>query len=183
MECACQPKLYIEDAHHNMSSKSMTDQEYANALEVFVVVCVDVVLVNRARKTVYLARRKAKPMQGWWVIGGRIRAGEIEHNAMHRKFLQETSVDVEPARFEFLRMNRYFWKDREQDPQNKGTDALAYTFAVELTDEELRTVSENLEKYEYEAGSGLREFTRYELLQEGAHEAVIDMYDQAFKNI
>ena len=158
------------------------DVEYSHALDMFVIVCVDALIINRAKRTIYLAPRKAKPMQGWWVIGGRVRAGEKEQDAMRRKFLQETSVDVDPARFEFLRMNRYFWKDREQEPQGNGSDNLAYSFAIELTGQELQQVSKNLEKREYEASGGLREFTREELLQEGAHEAIIDLYDQIFKN-
>ncbi|TSC79454.1 MAG: hypothetical protein G01um101429_441 [Parcubacteria group bacterium Gr01-1014_29] len=158
------------------------DVGYSHALDMFVIVCVDAVLVNREHKTIYLARRRAKPMQGWWVVGGRMRAGEKEQDAIRRKFLQETSVDVDPARFEFLRMNRYFWKDRQQEPQENGNDSLAYTFAIELTKQELRQVSENLERNEYEASGGLREFTREELIEEGIHEAIIDLYDQIYKN-
>lgn len=182
MHGICQPKHYIEDSSYQMPGRMWDDVSYSHVLDMFVIVCVDVVLVNHERKTIYLARRRAKPMQGWWVIGGRMQAGEQERDAMHRKFLQETSVDVDSARFEFLCMNRYFWKDRQQEPQENGADSLAYTFIVELMEEELKQAAENLEKREYEASGGLREFTRDELLQEGAHEAIIDLYDQVFKS-
>lgn len=165
-----------------MMPQQISDKMYSVILDTFVIVCADVVPINRARKTIFLARRAAKPMQGWWVIGGRMWAGEKEHNAMHRKFLQETSVDIEPMRFEFVRMNRYHWKDRQQEPQDKGSDTLAYTFAIELTEDELRQSSENLEKREYEAGGGLQEFNREDLVHERVHEAVLDLYDQIFKD-
>lgn len=182
MDSICQPKLYIEDSSYQMPGRVWDDVSYSHALDMFVIVCVDALLVNRERKTIYLARRRAKPMQGWWILGGRMRAGEQERDAMRRKFLQETSVDIEPLRFEFVYMNRYHWKDRQQEPQDRGMDSLAYTFAVELTEEELQKVSENLERREYETGSSLREFNRTELVQEHIHDAIIDLYDQVFKS-
>lgn len=163
-----------------MEQKFLPDEVYAQALESFVVVCTDVVPINRSRRTIYLARRAVKPMQGWWWIGGRMFAGEHEQESVKRCFRRETSLDLPSERFEYVAMYRYWWKDRKQEPQDKGADDLSYTFVVELTSEELRKVSHKLDKKEYAQG-GLQEFDRERLSIENVHPAILDLYNRVFQ--
>lgn len=163
-----------------MPRSFLSEGVYAAALESLVVVCVDVLVIDRQRKTAFLPQRKAKPMSGYWVIGGRVFAGEKEIDAMRRSLRRETSLDLPPERFTFLCVNRYMWTTRQQEPQNKGCDTLAYTFCAELSAEERATAARNLDPDEYEAPAGFREFDREQLVQEKIHPAIVDMYDFVF---
>lgn len=175
-------KLYKEDPSHRMPKTHLTAEVYAAAIGSFVIVCVDAIVVNRNRRTVFLTKRRIKPMQGLWIIGGRMQAGELWTDAIRRKFRQEAWLDIPAERFEFLRINQYQWKDRRQEPQDTGSDNLALTFAVELTDAEIAGVSEGLDPDEYEPDFGLREFDRPCLVAAGAHPAILDLYDQLFQS-
>ena len=176
-----QPKTYLQNPHFKMSHKFLGEATYSEAIESFVIVDADVALVNAdSKKILLLARRRHKPMQGLWVIGGRIFAGEDERVAIKRLFKRETSLDIESARFQFITMNRYIWSEREQAPQDKGSDNLSYTFALALAPAEIEIVSKHLDSEEYDAAAGLREFTRGELVKENAHPAILDMYDALF---
>jgi ADP-ribose pyrophosphatase YjhB (NUDIX family) len=116
-------------------------------------------------------------MAGPWIIGGRQMAGEIPEQAIRRCFKRETGLDVPENRFHFVLINNYIWKDREQEPQNVGSHNFALTFYIELSEEERTAVK--LVSAEYEE-FGLREFSREDLIREGAHQALIDLYDNVF---
>lgn len=160
--------------------KFLSEKAYAKVMEALIIVCADAVITNFERKTFYLAKRKTKPAQGWWWMGGRMFAFEDEVDAVKRCFKRETSLDIERDRFRFVRMYRYTWKDREQKPQNRGSDTLAYTFAIELSYEEIILVSQNLDEKEYEREIGLQEFNRDRMEEEHVHPAILDLYDHMF---
>lgn len=174
------PPLFKEPGHEPVGNVPMTDEEYSKVLDVMVVVCADAVIVNRERKTIYLAKRKAKPMQGWWIIGGRVRSGEEPLAAIHRKFLHETGVDVSEERFKFISFIRHQWKDRQQQPQTHGVDDLSYTFVVELSQDELTVAHASLDEKEYEKDQGLTEFTKEKLEQENVHPSLLHLYNLIF---
>ena len=171
---------YIEDPDHRMPKKFISEGAYREAIEAMVIVCVDVVPFDRYRKVVYLAKRKHKPAMGWWWIGGRISAGEGAEEAACRIVKRETSLDVITKRFSLLSINRYFWKEREQIPQDVGSDNIGYIFTVELTQKELQQASQGLDTEEYDRMSGLQEFDRDRLMRERAHGAILDLYDLLF---
>lgn len=176
-----QPRIYFEDPHFKMGRKFLSDETYAEAIESFVIVCADVLFINRANKSVLLlARRRVKPMQGLWLIGGRILAGEPECDAIARLVKREAGLDITPDRFEFICINRYLWTSREQEPQNKGSDDLCYTFALEVSDEQKRTASKHLDPNEYDTAVGLQEFNKERLEKESVHKAIKDLYDLVF---
>ena len=171
--------IYREASNHRIQPVRLDDKTYAEAIQSFVIVCTDAIVFNRERRTVFLARRLVKPMQGWWIIGGRMQAGESPHQSMRRCFKRETSLDLPDERFNLLRLNRYLWKDREQEPQNAGSDDLCFTFSIELTKQEIQKASQALERDEYEAG-GLSEFNYAKLNREGVNPIIIDLFDQFF---
>ena len=177
-----QPMTYFENQHFKMGRKFLSDETYTEAIESFVIVDADVLFVNRTNKSVFLlARRKVKPMQGVWLIGGRIFAGEPELDAIVRLVKREAGLDIAPDRFEYLRINRYIWTNREQEPQNKGSDNLCYTFALEVSDEEKNIASAHLDPHEYDTTMGLQEFDKEMLEKESIHKAIRDLYELVFE--
>lgn len=157
------------------------DRQYAEALEALIVVATDCLLINQRNRTVYLTRRRAKPMSNhWWFVGGRMLPGELEHVAMSRRFKRETKLDINPEQFRFLHIGRYFMKNREQEPQDTPSDNLTFVFCLDVTEEEVAKISANLDSAEYFAENGLREFTREQLVTEGVFTSVLDAYDVAF---
>ena len=173
------PRLYIEDLSHEIDSIPLPLDLYRESSGGYIKVCADVVFANSCRRTIYLARRTIKPAQGhWWIIGGRMYPGEREEVAARRHLRDDTGLDLSQDRFRYVTINRYWWKDRQEDPQEKGCDHLAYTFVVEPTSEELVRVQ--LRPTEYNLGDGLQEFDRERLVKEGIDEGILDVYDQIF---
>lgn len=174
------PVLYKEKTAIALPRKFLGDKEYADALEAFVLVCTDCILINQKCKTFYLAKRKSKPMSDWWFIGGRSFAGEDELSSIHRCLKRETGLDINPERFRFITMKRYLFKDRQQEPQDKSCDSLCYIFAVFVTDKEIAMANANLDSEEYDTEIGFKEFGTEELANEGVFPAIIDLYEYVF---
>jgi len=173
-------RRYIEEGHKKMPRKFLPDKAYGEAIEAFVVVCADVVPINRERRTFYLTKRSSKPIQGWWELGGKIFAGEPEEEAISRIVKRETGMELPSKRFSLVSKGRYFCKDRQQEPQDVGCDSLVFHYVVELSEEELRIANSNLDKNEYERGVGLEEFSRQRIVDEDVPEAILDLYDTVF---
>ncbi len=173
--------LYKEKGRKKIKPEFLPVEIYSAAMKSFVVVCTDAIIISKKEKAVYLAKRKIKPMKDWWVIGGRSFAGELPKVSIARCFERETTLKLSKRRFKLLCINRYLWKDREQEPQDAGSDNLAYTFAVELSGKERVDVSANLNNEEYE-DIGLEKFDLGRLCREKAHPMIIAAYKQIFKS-
>lgn len=158
----------------------LDDETYGKAIQSLVVVAADAVPINRERKSFYLAKRIAKPIQGWWELGGRIFPGEPEGVAISRIVKREASVEISPDRFTLVSQSRYFLKDRQQEPQDAGADVFCYHFIVELSDYELKVASANLDEREYERSVGLQEFDRARIVHEHLEQPIVDLYDVVF---
>lgn len=168
-----EPELYIEKGFTGMGKVFLPDDEYARAIEAFIVTCADAIIVDRHAKKVYLPKRRSKPAQDlWWVIGGRRKTGITAREAMQEIFKRETSLNIPPERFAFIAVTEYFWNNRQQQPQDKGVHMQGFTFAVELTPEELIIVAQHLDSDEYYTKLGLRAFSLAEL-QDGSHHPAI----------
>jgi ADP-ribose pyrophosphatase YjhB (NUDIX family) len=175
------PPLYRDDPSFTPQASFLSDEVYAQAMESFIIVCADTLPVNRAKKTVYLAKRKAKPQADWYLLGGRMQRGESEVEAAKRNIKRETGLEIATDRLEYIALKRYWWKERQQEPQNMGADTLIFTFALELTQDELAYASAQLDESEYETELGLREFSLEELKQANVHRSVIDLWGEIFK--
>jgi len=173
-------QLYIEEGHKKMPRKFLDEKTYGEAIQAFVVVCADVVPINRERKTFYLIKRASKPIADWWQFGGRVFAGESEREAIIRIVKRETGLELPENRFSLIRQNRYFCKDRQQEPQDIGCDSLAFNFAMDLSESEIRLARSNLDKKEYEQGNDIQEFSRERIIGEKVPEAILDLYDTVF---
>lgn len=158
------------------------DEVYGQAVASFVVVCVDCIFINRHRGTVYLVKRKAKPMSSqWWFIGGRVYAGEDEFTAMCRCLKRETSLNIDSSRLKPLLMRRYYFKDRQQEPQDRGCDSLCYVFGLDVTASEIDVVKSNLDCNEYSLEAGVEEFDAVALVSEKVFPSIIDTYNYIFQ--
>lgn len=176
-----EPRLYQESPGLQLHSELCDDATYAAATRSFVIVCTDAIIYDRADRTVYLARRVAKPaMDIAWFIGGRVKMGECRLDAMRRHFLDDTGIDASPTRFHFLQMSEYMWKDRKLEPQDAGTHQLSYTHGIELTREERQYANRHLRPEEYEKALGLRRYTYRDLVDEGTHPVIQDLYRKLF---
>lgn len=171
---------YKEDMTHIIPRKRLDPSIYRKAIESLVIVCADAVPINRQKKTFYLCKRRRKPNPGWWWIGGRLFAGELPEEAIQRHFRRETSLRLTQKRFTLISLNRYFWKDREQRPQNIGCDGLVYTFIIEPSRIELGIIAKHLDPREYDAKHGLQEFDYKRLKQEKVNSAILDLYKEVF---
>ncbi len=99
---------------------------------------------------------------------------------MVRNFKRETSLEIDPSRLFFITMHRYMWSERNQEPQDKGSDTLAYTYGLETTDEERELISQNLNPDEYDIAKGLQEYDLARLKSDAVHPGLIDLYLDAF---
>lgn len=174
--------FYVLDTVHYMKSEFLDDETYGKALACFVLVTTDCLIVDRSKKTVYLAKRKAKPMSDqWWFVGGRTKAGEHPEKAMERCFRRETGLVLVPERFEYVTINEYLFPDRQQLPQEIGTHTISRLYCVELSTDEIASASNSLDANEYHVG-GLKKFTLETLQSEGVHESVIAATQLIFSN-
>ena len=177
---------YTQDPEHVMPRHFISEPAYAEAVAGLVIVCTDAVIVDRVNETFYLARRRHLPMAGLWWIGGRMNAGELETASIVRAFKRETQLDLAPNRFTLVPggLTRYFWSEREQDPQSVGSDNLCYTFAVELTADELSQAAVKLDPEEYDARAGLRPYghndLQFLLAQGQLHPVIWEIYQRVF---
>ena len=175
------PNLYEEERKKVYPSVILEEIDYGRGIETLVVVCTDIGIIDSESKTLYLARRALRPASGrWWFIGGRIFVGEPEKKSAQRCFKRETGLLIEECRFQFVCMNRYFFKDRQQAPHEVGCDSLCYTFAIQLTSKEREQIV--LDSREYQGGS-LREFKREELQSGGeVWLPLCDFYTKVFES-
>lgn len=164
-----------------MHGGRMSEHDYTAAVSNTIIVCTDVVIINRERQTFYLAKRAAHPMKGIWWIGGRRHKGETPLEGIRFNFKRETGLDLPESRFTFVTILEYLWQDREQEPRYVGSHDLVHQFTVELTDEELAQVHAGLDAHEYDQNFGLQEFDRARLEAEGVYPTIIDVFNTIFK--
>jgi len=171
--------IYVEDGH-KMKRFFMPDDVYEQPIRGHIIVCTDSVIVDRVKKTFWLAPRQAKPMSGGpWVIGGRRPAGVMPRQNARGTFRRETGLDLPEERFVPTAIHKeYIWKDREQEPQDVGCHNFVDIFAIELSGDEHAAASGQLEDKEYASG-GLREYDRGALVAVG-NPILIDLYDEMF---
>jgi ADP-ribose pyrophosphatase YjhB (NUDIX family) len=123
----------------------MPTETYSMALDYLVIGCVD--LVFTCRSQVLLAQRDRPPRASWWLIGGRMTAGETPEQAAVRKAAEEASLDLLPDRLQFIGVYSTCFATRFQAPQNHGLHSLNLTYRVELAAAEQAAIA--LDRSEY----------------------------------
>jgi ADP-ribose pyrophosphatase YjhB (NUDIX family) len=125
---------------------------YSEALDHLVIACVDVVLTHQDQ--VLLAKRNAPPRPSWWVLGGRMVAGENPLAAASRKLWEEGSLRVDPSRLTWIGVYSTCFAQRQQSPQKHGLHSLNLTYHVELSASEKAQLK--LSSTEYHQGEWLK---------------------------
>lgn len=118
---------------------------FAQALDHLVITCVDLVFSHQQQ--VLLAKRRTYPQKSWWIIGGRMIAGESPLDAAQRKAQEEAGLAIAPDRFQFIGVYSTCFAYRQQSPQERGLHSLNLTYRVALTSSEHKQV--HLEPKEY----------------------------------
>lgn len=171
---------YIFDPTFVMQPPFLSEPVYNLVLQACVICCTDILFVNSKHETTYLFPRKVHPFHGWWLCGGRIPAGTPLLTAAVKKIRSETGLTIAKERLTLIAIHRYIFPLREQEPQNTGSDSMAWTYALEPTQAELDFMRSSLDPKEYEDGSALREFTRDDLIRNHVYQEIIDLYDTVF---
>jgi ADP-ribose pyrophosphatase YjhB (NUDIX family) len=108
---------------------------YAQALDALVICCVDAALLHRGHWLI--ARRAQEPHPDWWVIGGRMRKGELIEEALRRTLRREVHLDLPEERLRrIIGYYNLIWDTRAQEPVSNGCQLFSITVAVSLTEEE-----------------------------------------------
>ncbi len=174
---------YVESGASQIPNVRLSDEEYTRGLQCFVPLCTDIVPVDRERKLIYLAKRSAKPMAGWWWLGGKMNPSETKEGSALRCLRRETGLVISEDRLTLVAFMDLHWKDREQNPQAIGCHMADYIFAVEFSSKELGHIRENLEAQEYHVGEGLTPFDRKGLIEVEVFPAILDVYDTLFPRV
>lgn len=124
----------------------MPEEVYRAALDHLVIACVDVVLTHQGQ--VFLLKRDRYPHPSWWVLGGRMVAGESPQAAALRKLKQDVHLEgVEATRLHKVGVYSTCFAKRHQAPQENGSHTLNITYQLELTAEELEKLVWNPAEY------------------------------------
>ncbi len=71
------------------------DEEYSKILKLIPICCVDIAVVRSDQKLLLIKRKQSETYGGlWWIVGGRIYRGETWEEAVKRKALVETGLNV-----------------------------------------------------------------------------------------
>ncbi len=177
-----EPTRYNQQKPYYFKPIRFSDKEYAKIMQSLIIVCTDALIIDCKKQTIFLAKRRAKPAAGeWWYIGGRTFAGETFKESVQRCFKRETKLKLPISRFKFINTQVFIFNERQQYPQNLGYHAISFVFVVELTSKERIKVASSLGTAEYKTGTGLKKFSRQELVKERVHPAIIESYDRVFK--
>lgn len=114
----------------------LPDEIYSVALDHLVIACVDVVLTCHNR--VLLVERNHYPRSSWWVIGGRMEAGEDPKQTAIRKVAQELDMenldaDLDADRLQYIGTYSTCFAFRHQPPQHHGSHTINLTYHLDLT--------------------------------------------------
>lgn len=125
----------------------LDDDEYGRALDCFVKGCADLLLQD-AGGMMLMGKRKVHPQPDWWVLGGRMKAGDTVEEAAQRNCRRETGIDIDPSRWEFVCCQTMLWQFRKQAPEGNGTADFGVIMTAVVTEEEKATM--NMCSAEYE---------------------------------
>jgi hypothetical protein len=102
--------------------------------------------VLRDRGTVIEAQAKIwEPLPDWWIIGGRMRKGELIEQALRRNLRRELHLDIDEDRLRNIIGYCQIWDTRAWEPTANGCHVFSITTAVHLTDEEKASIQLNEE--------------------------------------
>ena len=129
------------------SGDRLPTEIYSQALDHLVIACVDIVLTYQTE--IFLAKRNHPPRPSWWILGGRMVAGEAPLAAASRKIREEAALDISSDRLQFIGVYSTCFAHRQQPPQQNGLHSLNITYQVELTAVEKAQLQLSTAEYEW----------------------------------
>ncbi|UJB70132.1 NUDIX hydrolase [Acaryochloris sp. 'Moss Beach'] len=141
------PHYHEPDRTYQMGLDARLPTEvFSQALDHLVITCVDLVFSHQQQ--VLLAKRRTYPQKSWWVIGGRMIAGESPLQSAQRKAREEAGLAIATGRFHFMGVYSTCFAHRQQSPQDRGLHSLNLTYVVTLTAPEKQQLC--LDPHEYQ---------------------------------
>lgn len=149
---------------------------FSQALDHLVIACVDLVFTHQ--KHLLLAKRCTYPQKAWWVIGGRMIAGESPVQAARRKAEQEAGLKMSDDRYRYIGIYSTCFAHRQQAPQHRGLHSLNITYEVPLNKTEKAQIC--LDSTEYDSWKWCTYAEALSQLNptQGMNQALIDLLDR-----
>ena len=123
------------------------DGTYSKILDSIVIACVDIMITSG--ENILLVKRNIEPRKGhWWILGGRMIAGESPIICAKRKLLKDVGFDlIDESRLQYFNTYSTYFNIRHQEPKNNGSHTVNITYLLELSQDELSELV--FDKYEY----------------------------------
>lgn len=122
----------------------LPDSIYSAALDALVICCADAAILHQGLWLI--AKRAWEPHPDWWVIGGRMRKGELIERALQRNIRRELRLDLPEDRLRtIIGYYSQIWETRAWEPTTNGCHVFSITTAVHLTAEEKASIHLNEE--------------------------------------
>ena len=126
----------------------LPDAVYSQALDSFVIACVDIIPMYIGNMLIGL--RSWEPQPDWWCFGGRMYKGELYQAAAARNLKRELfytldEIEFDPSRFTLMGIYNLIWDERAQVPVENGCHTISITMMLPLTDSEFASLHPNEE--------------------------------------
>lgn len=126
----------------------MPDDAYGIALDHLVFACVDIIFTYQ--QEILLAKRNRYPRPAWWIVGGRMAAGEDPKQTAIRKAAQEANLhSLNASRFQCIGVYSTCFSLRQQKPEHHGSHSLNVTYQIELTAAEREQLTLQSNEYDH----------------------------------
>ncbi len=147
-ECCMQVPHFEEAGRINPQTiqDRLPEQAYSLALDYLVLTCVDLALIHHQQ--ILLGRRNQYPRKSWWLVGGRMIAGEDPLVAAQRKAFEEAGLIVTHDRFHYIGVYSTCFALREQSPRHHGSHTVNLTYQVMLTPAEKANLQLSTQEYD-----------------------------------
>ena len=141
-------RQYVTGAHQKPGT-FMSDATYSEALDALVICCTDAVVLHQGLWLI--AKRAWEPQPDWWVIGGRMRKGELIEQALQRNIRRELHLDIALDRLRsIIGYYNQIWDTRAQEPVKNGCHMFSIVTVIHLTSEEKANIQLNEEYTDYQ---------------------------------
>lgn len=124
----------------------LPEEIYSLALDHLVLTCVDLALIHH--RQILLTRRNQYPRKSWWLVGGRMIAGEDPLITAQRKAFEEAGLSLSRDRFHYVGVYSTCFALREQEPRHHGSHTVNLTYQVKLTPDEQASLQLSTQEYE-----------------------------------
>ncbi len=141
------------------SSTYLPIEVYARSLDALVITCVDLVFIHNS--AVLLGKRANPPRQGWWVIGGRMIAGESPLQTAQRKASEEAGLSLTGDRFHCSGVYSTQFAHRHHRFPPGPLHSVNLTYSVLLTAAEAAAATLTVTEYEDQQWMTLEEVAPY----------------------